>query len=68
MGILDDLTAANCGSCQWWHQSVHTTGECHHRSPSGYFCPDADAIALAVWPTTAPVDTCGDWERRHEAA
>jgi len=41
MGILDDLTQANCASCCWWQQDQNLHGECHHGSPVAVFDSDS---------------------------
>lgn len=64
MGILDDLTSANCGSCHYWAAKEGTgVGECLRHSPAIIY----PAVA-GSWPLTTPDVWCGDWERRHEAA
>ena len=58
MGILDDLTQANCASCCWWQQDQNLHGECHHGSPVAVFDSDSGK-AHGMWPLTDAHDSCG---------
>jgi hypothetical protein len=63
MGILDDLTQANCASCCWWQKDERLHGECRHSPPLPVY--DADTgKAFGFWPTTDAEDHCGSHQFR----
>ncbi len=67
MGILDDLTQANCRSCHWWAPDVGMTGECHHSPPVAVFDSDSGK-AFVMWPLTDATDHCGSHQFRGSQA
>jgi hypothetical protein len=63
MGILDDLTQANCTSCCWWQKDERLHGECHHGSPMGNYDPETGKF-YGAWPLTDAHDSCGSHQFR----
>lgn len=51
-----------CSACRFWRRHTETHGACHRRAPTPLVIVAGwEAAHVALWPTTAAVDGCGDW-------